>query len=253
MKFQANLLEMRMNELLLKDEEKGIITIQRDHPMIIGCVSNFTNFLDLFRKTLRQIEVGVPCVVFSRTNTGQHMFRWFLLLQEVMKEKGLPSYLLSYLSSSVDEQRRLMQACPLSPMHFTGSREISAKIKEVNPRLIASTGGPNTLVSTECTSDEIQNVVQMSNLIENKGQCTALRQWVNLECSGRGEKGAKITPEILEKMYGQMSEYKSDAVESVKTNAFSGILQCALNKEGGDQQQYRALHSRYDNPNIDKC
>ena len=121
---------MRMNELLLKDEEKGIITIQRDHPMIIGCVSNFTNFLDLFRKTLRQIEVGVPCVVFSRTNTGQHMFRWFLLLQEVMKEKGLPSYLLSYLSSSVEEQRRLMQACPLSPMHFTGSREIAAKIKE---------------------------------------------------------------------------------------------------------------------------
>ena len=234
-----------MNELLLKDEEHGIITIQRDHPMIIGCVSNFTNFLDLFRKTLRQIEVGVPCVVFSRTNTTQHMFRWFLILQDLMREKGLPSYLLSYLSSSVEEQRRVMEACPLSPMHFTGSREIAAKIKEVNPHLIASTGGPNTLVSTECTSQEIQNVVQMSNLIENKGQCTALRQWVNLECSGRGEaSGEKITAETLEKMYGEMSQYKADAVDSVQTNAFSGILKCALNNEGGDQKQYRSLQSR---------
>ena len=73
-----------------------------------------------------------------------------------MKEKGLPSYLLSYLSCRIDEQRRLMQACPLSPMHLTASREIASKIKEVNPRLISSTGGPNTLVSTECISDEIQ-------------------------------------------------------------------------------------------------
>ena len=231
---------MRMNELLLKDEENGLINVQRDNPIIIGCVSNFTNFLDLFRKTLRQIEVGVPCVVFSRTNTTQHMFRWFLLLQDLMRERGLPTYLLSYLSSSVEEQRRVMQACPLSPMHFTGSREISAKIKEVNPRLIASTGGPNTLVSTECNSDQIQNVVQMSNLIENKGQCTALRQWVNLESGG----GQKITVETLEKMYGQMSEYKTDAAESVQTNAFAGILKCAPNKEGGDQKQYRSLHSR---------
>ena len=234
-----------MNAALLKDEANGYITVQRDYPMIIGCVSNFSNFLDLSRKTLRQIEVGVPCVVFSRSNTTQHMFRWFLLLQDLMKEKGLPSYLLSYLSCRIDEQRRLMQACPLSPMHLTASREIASKIKEVNPRLISSTGGPNTLVSTECISDEIQNVVQMSNLIENKGQCTALRQWVNLECSGRGEAGGqKITPETLEKMYGQFSQYKVDAVDSVQTNAFSGILSCARNKDGGDQKQYRALHSR---------
>ena len=231
-----------MNAAMLKDESAGYIEIQRDYPMIIGCVSNFTNFLDLSRKTMRQIEVGVPCVVFSRTNTTQHMFRWFLLLQDLMRERGLPSYLLSYLSSSVEEQRRVMQACPFSPMHFTGSREIASKIKEVNPRLIASTGGPNTLVSTECSSSEIQNVVQMSNLIENKGQCTALRQWVQLGGGRTGEQ--KITNETLEKMYGEFSQYKTDAVESVQTNAFSGILKCAQNKEGGDQMQYRTLVTR---------
>ena len=85
----------------------------------------------------------------------------------------------------------------------------------------------------------------MSNLIENKGQCTALRQWVNLEYSGRGDAGGqKITQDTLEKMYSQFSQYKADAVESVQTNAFSGILKCAPNKDGGDQRQYRALHSR---------
>ena len=131
-------------------------------------------------------------------------------------------------------------------MHFTGSREIAAKIKEANPRLIASTGGPNTLVSTECSSNEIHNVVQMSHLIENKGQCTALRQWVNLECSGRGEAGGhKNTQDTLEKMYGQLSEYKTDGFESVTTNSFAGILRCAQNKEGGDQKQYSTLASRY--------
>mmetsp|Transcript_77244 Transcript_77244/g.218439 ORF Transcript_77244/g.218439 Transcript_77244/m.218439 type:complete len:506 (+) Transcript_77244:99-1616(+) len=163
--------------------------------------------------------------------------------QGLMQEKGLPSYLLSYLSCSIEEQRRVMQACPLSPMHFTGSREIAAKIKEVNPRLIASTGGPNTLVSTECTSKEIQNVVQMSNLIENKGQCTALRQWVCLS-KGDDAKRSKISRETLEGMYGEMSQYKADALESVETGAFAGILRCAQNTNGDAQGKYSTLAAR---------
>merc|ERR1719502_919985 len=89
-------------------------------------------------------------------------------------------------------------------------------------------------------------VVQMSNLIENKGQCTALRHWVQLDAGKR----RKIGKDTLETMYA-MSQYKADGLDAVETNAFSGILKCAnnldpkYNADGKiDSNKYESLSGR---------
>ena len=89
----------------------------------------------------------------------------------------LPSGLITYLCCSISEQRRLFLACPQCPMHFTGSRQVAQLIKQVVPKLLASTGGPNTMVTTSF-SEPVATAARISNLIENKGQCTALRHLV---------------------------------------------------------------------------
>lgn len=53
----ANTVERRLCDQVLKAEQDGKINISRK-PIYVSCVSNFTNFLDLFRKTIRDMEVG---------------------------------------------------------------------------------------------------------------------------------------------------------------------------------------------------
>ena len=162
---QANQVERKLNDFLAQDAAGGKVEVNRA-PVLVACVSNFSNFLDMFRKTVRHLELGVPCLVLSRSNTGQHCYRWFRLLLAQCQEHNYPAHLLAFASCSLDQQRLLMRSFPASPVHFTGSREVARKIKEVAPRTLASTGGPNTMVVTGLTP-QIAAAVRMSACIEN--------------------------------------------------------------------------------------
>ena len=174
----ANTVEQRLNDMVFQEEEQGKIIVNRQ-PIYVSCVSNFTNFLDLFRKTIRSLELGIPCVILSRSNTVQHSFRWTKLLSDLLQEEGVDPGMLTYLSCSLDDIKDITQSCQAHTgnLYATCSRELAANMMSGYPKTVASTGGPNTLVTTEW-NDKIKHAVQMSASIECAGQCTALRHCV---------------------------------------------------------------------------
>ncbi|CAB9497364.1 expressed unknown protein [Seminavis robusta] len=172
----ANTVEQRLNDLVLSQEQQGKIYIQRQ-PIYVSCVSNFTNFLDLFRKTIRSIEVGIPAVILGRSNTQQHAYRWTLLLAELLAQEGVDPGMLTFLSCSLDDIKDITQSCPAGNLYATCSRALAADMMAGYPKTVASTGGPNTLVTTEW-NEKVAAAVQISASIECAGQCTALRHVV---------------------------------------------------------------------------
>ena len=81
-------------------------------PALVGCVSNFSNFLDLCRKALRNLELGVPVVRALALQHDAHTFRWTRLLQDALREAGgVDERMVAYASCGIAEQRRLMAAC----------------------------------------------------------------------------------------------------------------------------------------------
>lgn len=110
------------------------------------------------------------------------------MLIDMLPAHGIDTGMVTYLSCSLPEQKRLFQAASSeSPYYFTGSRPVAAALREQIGPVMASTGGPNTLVATSFTP-EIAEAVRMSACIENSGQCTALRHAV-VNCSADEVKG----------------------------------------------------------------
>jgi hypothetical protein len=114
---QANVVEQRLADLLLADEAAGKVHISRA-PAYVGCVSNFTNFLDLCRKSLRNLELGVPLIILSRENTTQHMFRWSQMLVDLLPKHGIDQGMVTYLAAPRAEKQRVFGATGAeSPMY----------------------------------------------------------------------------------------------------------------------------------------
>jgi hypothetical protein len=182
---QANAIERRLNDMLFQQELDGIVKINRQ-PIYVSTVSNFTNFLDLSRKTLRSLELGIPVVILCRTNqkTAQHSYRWVQLLIDLCLDAGIDSGMFTYISASLKDIKAILKVCEHTTgnLYTTCSRVVASDIIMSYPKTVASTGGPNTLVCTNWDSATnmlpVAKAIADSASIENAGQCTALRHCV---------------------------------------------------------------------------
>ncbi|KAL9182185.1 hypothetical protein ACHAXT_012837 [Thalassiosira profunda] len=211
----ANSVERKLNDALFQDEVDGKVVIERK-PIFVSCVSNFTNFLDLFRKTLRNMELGIPCVVLGRSHTTQHPYRWTELLVDLMKEEGIDPGMITYLSCQLEDIKYITANSKdaAGMLYTTCSRELAKAIKENYPNTISSTGGPNTLISLDWTKG-VQDAVRMSASIECAGQCTALRHAVVPET---------VQLKDIEAMFEDVTHTESP-VEALRASAFDGVFE----------------------------
>lgn len=229
----ANTVERRLNDLLLRDEAAGIVVVNRQ-PIYVSCVSNFTNFLDLSRKTLRSLEVGIPCLILGRSNTSQHSYRWAQLLVQMCGECGIDPGMVTFLSCDLRSIQDITSSCQehTGNLYTTCSRQLAAKIKETYPKVVASTGGPNTLVATEL-NDKVKQAIRMSAAIESSGQCTALRHCVV----------PSTTPDSdLASIFDSIPQIP-DAPYAVMNNMFDGVFP---NHQGSPAPTDYQSHGRVD-------
>jgi len=225
---QANEVERRLNDQLWKTEEAGVISVPR-RVALVPCVSNFSHFLDMCRKTIRLIEIGVPAMVLSRTHTQQYCYRWAALLAQELQAEGVEPAYFSFCSATVEQQQRVMKAADAAdaaaglpagllaptPCLFTGARALAKHIKTtVSPGLIASTQGPNMMVALGLTPS-IATAAALSATIEHSGQCTALRVLV--------APAGDVSPAALESMFDPTPS-GGRAQEYLAMGTFAGVL-----------------------------
>ena len=225
---QANEVERRLNDQLWETEEAGVISVPR-RVALVPCVSNFSHFLDMCRKTIRLIEIGVPAMVLSRTHTQQYCYRWAALLAQELQAEGVEPAYFSFCSATVEQQQRVMKAADAAdaaaglpagllaptPCLFTGARALAKHIKTtVSPGLIASTQGPNMMVALGLTPS-IATAAALSATIEHSGQCTALRVLV--------APAGDVSPAALESMFDPTPS-GGRAQEYLAMGTFAGVL-----------------------------
>lgn len=178
-------------------------------------VSNFSNFLDLSRKTLRSLEFGIPCVILSRSHTTQHPYRWTELLVNLMREEGIDPGMVTYLSCQLEDIVHITSRCAgtAGNLYTTCSRELARSIKSTYPNTVSSTGGPNTLLTTGWTVP-VRDAIRTSASIECAGQCTALRHLVVPE---------SVRPGDVESVFDDV-EHVSCPIDALKRGAFDGVF-----------------------------
>jgi hypothetical protein len=218
----ANTIERRLNDLLLQEEEAEHVIIDR-RPIFVATVSNFTNFLDLSRKTLRSLELGIPVVVLGRhQTTQQHSYRWTQLLVDLCADAGIHPGMITYLSCALGDIKDITTSCQdmTGNLYVTGSRSLAADIAKTYANTVASTGGPNTLVSTDWASSDEQSVTAVSDAIANSaaiesaGQCTALRHCVI---------PSSMTDSDCQRVFDRLAPLES-AESALKKGQFAGIF-----------------------------
>mmetsp|Transcript_6582 Transcript_6582/g.20739 ORF Transcript_6582/g.20739 Transcript_6582/m.20739 type:complete len:691 (+) Transcript_6582:238-2310(+) len=211
---EASEVERRLVDQLLADEAAGVVEVNRA-PVLVACVSNFSNFLDLSRKTLRHLEVGAPVVVLSRSHTTQHCYRWVQMLFDQMAEHGVPAGLLSYYAADLEDQVELMRTLgPDSPLHMTCSRAVAKLASSGHANVLASTGGPNTMVLGGGLGAGEAAQLRSAATIEHAGQCTALR----LVVGGTGVEADDVRRALTG------APAPRDAADALKTGEFAGIF-----------------------------
>jgi hypothetical protein len=131
---------------------------------------------------------------------------------DLLEKHGVDTGLVTYASAELEQQKRIFAACPEGALYITSSREVAAAARESHGNVLSSTGGPNTLVAHSMTP-EISKAIQLSAMIENSGQCTALRH----ACIGNA----------VEDDFGPMFEGAptvSSPSDALRTGAFAGVF-----------------------------
>lgn len=161
------------------------------------------------------MELGIPCVVLGRSHTIQHSYRWTELLVDLMKEEGIDPGMLTYLSCQLDDIKHITASCTdqAGMLYTTCSRQLAKSIKSTYPNTVASTGGPNTLITTEWTKP-VQDAIRMSASIECAGQCTALRHAVVPDT---------VQLSDIEDMFNDIT-HESSPVEALRHSSFDGVF-----------------------------
>ena len=220
---QVRPIERLLNDQLLNDEKDGIIHVDRSVAIVLS-VSNFSNFLDLSRKVLRNVEVGVPVLIMSRGTVSQHCFRWAKMLADTLE--GVESKnLINFLSADLGVQRSLLGETSLlseSPAYLTGSRGSAIAVKELMRRTFASCGGPNTMVLCADAAFDLTSfaaAARDSAFIEHSGQCTALRHVV-------APGAAALKPADFERKFLGEDDtvVRASAADALESSTFANLL-----------------------------
>ena len=258
----VNQIERQMNDMLLQQEIAGTVEIHRQ-PIYISTVSNFSNFLDLCRKALRALELGIPIVVLCRTNysTTQHSYRWVQLLIDLCCDVGIDPSMITYISASLSDVQAILQVCEHTTgnLYATCSRSVASDIMNIYPKTIASTSGPNTLVCTHWdnaidkshTMSKMAQAIADSATIESAGQCTALRHCVV---------PTTLSDEDCQKILLDNITTVDSPVKALSESHYAGIIAPLPNKSSNvattatlpsPTEEYQKLDTRQRHQNVD--